>query len=83
MTREEERARALIADRLSRDDGLKTFLQDMRQDCLLQFQNSGPADTGTREEAHALLRAITKLESKLSAAAQVERLNQKRERHRV
>lgn len=80
MTRDEIRLKAEQADRLMRDDAFKAFVEEIRGDCIAAFVNSGPEDTGTREEAHGLLRAITKLQSKLSAAVAAEAIAAKREK---
>lgn len=87
MTRDEVHQRAVQADRLLRDEWLMAFLDECRADCLSDFENSGPEDTGTREEAHGLLRAITKLKQKLSAVKAAEAVEAKRDKrkdqHRV
>jgi hypothetical protein len=87
MTRDEIARRAAHAQRLIADEAFQGFVAEIRGDCVAAFVNSGPQDSGTREEAHALLRAITKLEQKLSAAAGDEKIaasrDQKKERHRV
>jgi len=82
MTREEIARRAANAARLMNDEGLQGFIEEIRGDCIAAFVNSGPDDTGTREEAHGLLRAITKLQQKLSAAASDEKVEAKRDKQR-
>ena len=73
------RIKAASARRLVADEAFQDFVADVRAQCLTIFENSGPADTGTREEAHALLRAITKLQGAISAASFAGALEQKRE----
>ena len=82
MTREEGAAKAPAADRLLRDEGFQQSMADIRAECLKAFEDSGPDDTGTREEAHALLRAITKLQQKLSATVSAESVAAKRDKQK-
>lgn len=82
MTRVEIAAKAAAADRLLRDEGFQQAMADIRAECLKAFEDSGPEDTGTREEAHALLRAITKLKQKLSATVSAESVAAKRDKQK-
>lgn len=74
--------RAHRAKRLRDDEAFQEFIQDVRTDALRQFERSGPADTATREEAHATLRALGRLTGKLDAAIAAENRQNKKGQHR-
>lgn len=44
------------------------FIAEIRADAFALFENSGPADVDTRNEAHAILQALTKITGKLDSA---------------
>jgi len=59
--------KAAVAARLNADEGFKAVMSEIREDALSAFVNSAAGDTATREEAHALLRALSKVDGKLRA----------------
>ena len=76
IRRKAARARAL------REAGLKAFLEEVRNDQLKAFQNSPKDGQDAREEAHAILRALTAIEQKMSTALAAEtRLKNKEDKH--
>ncbi|NKX42097.1 hypothetical protein HGG71_11565 [Rhodobacteraceae bacterium R_SAG2] len=52
----------------------------IRERHLAAFENSAPADTAAREQAHAMLRAITQLRAEMHSAIDDEAI--KKGRHR-
>ena len=56
------------ARRLKEDTAFQDFMQDVRDDQIRIFTTSGATDIELREEAHAILRALEQLQSKLDAA---------------
>jgi len=62
----EERAR--MARRLRDDEAFVFFTKEFREDCIAAFTDSGAKDSERREEAHTMLRALSKLCGKLDAA---------------
>lgn len=70
--------KAAWAERLRADDAWKWVISEMRDEAISQFTSSGAKDTERREEAHTLLRAITKMEGLLDAViAERDHLNKK------
>lgn len=56
------------AERLKKDPAFVAFLQEVRDAQLEAFAESGASDKEAREEAHAILRALAKLENVLEVA---------------
>lgn len=56
------------ARRLKEDTAFQDFMQNVRDDQIRIFTTSGATDIELREEAHAILRALEQLQSKLDAA---------------
>lgn len=73
--------RASRAQRLRDDEAFKEFLEDTRQLQAAVFldPNSQPEE---REEAHAIVRALSKLDSTLEAAIADWTVEQKKGQHR-
>ena len=66
------RIKADEARRLKSDSAFSAFVQEVRDDQMASFANSGVADVVAREEAHAILRALNQIEMKLDAAMTAE-----------
>ena len=56
------------AKRLKADTAFTDFIQDVRNEQIRLFTTSAAQDIEIREEAHAVLRALTKIEVQLDAA---------------
>lgn len=68
------RIKAEDAKRLKNDTAFSDFIQDVRDEQIRLFTTSGAQDIEQREEAHAILRALTKIEVELDAAIAAETL---------
>ena len=62
------------AKRLKNDTAFSDFIKDVRNEQIRLFTTSGAQDIEAREEAHAVLRALTKIEVELDAAIMAETL---------
>ena len=62
------------AKRLKTDTSFMQFIEDVRNEQIRLFTTSGAQDIEVREEAHAVLRALTKIEVELDAAIMAETL---------
>ena len=62
------------AKRLKADTSFTDFIQDVRNEQIRLFTTSAAQDIEIREEAHAVLRALTKIEVELDAAIMAETL---------
>ena len=74
------RIRADEARRLKSDSAFSDFLQEVREEQMSNFANSGAADTAAREEAHAIMRALNQIEMKLDAAITAETFLDRKQR---
>lgn len=70
----EIRIQAEDAKRLKNDTAFSDFIQDVRDEQIRLFTTSGAQDIEQREEAHAILRALNKIEVQLDAAIAAETL---------
>lgn len=68
------RIKAEDAKRLKNDTAFTQFIEDVRNEQIRLFTTSGAQDIEQREEAHAILRALTKIEVELDAAIMAETL---------
>ena len=68
------RIKAEDAKRLKNDTAFKQFIEDVRNEQIRLFTTSAAQDIEQREEAHAILRALTKIEVELDAAIMAETL---------
>tara|TARA_Y100000015_G_scaffold16094_1_gene15424 strand:- start:2775 stop:3011 length:237 start_codon:yes stop_codon:yes gene_type:complete len=68
------RIKAEDAKRLKNDTAFTQFIEDVRNEQIRLFTTSGAQDIEQREEAHAILRALTKIEVELDAATMAETL---------
>ena len=68
----EIRIKADEARRLKADSAFSAFVQDVRDEQMRLFANSGAADVAAREEAHGIIRALNQIEMKLDAAITAE-----------
>jgi len=65
------------------DEAFQDAITEVRQAQITAFENSGSAGVAIREEAHAILRALTKIISALEAPAKDLKVEEKqKERHR-
>lgn len=74
--------KASRAKRLRDDEAFQDLMAEVRNDAIAAFVNSGAADAAAREEAHALLRALSKIEGTLEAAIGAKTLADKKGQHR-
>ena len=56
------------AERLKNDTAFMQFVEDVRNEQVRLFTTSAAQDVEQREEAHAILRALNKIEVQLDAA---------------
>jgi len=70
----ETRIKSEDAKRLKNDTAFSDFIEDVRNEQIRLFRTSGAQDIEQREEAHAILRALTKIEVELDAAIMAETL---------
>jgi hypothetical protein len=68
------RIQANEAKRLKADTAFQQFVQVVREDQMRIFANSAASDVEAREEAHAIIRALNKIEVSLDAAIGAETL---------
>jgi hypothetical protein len=68
------RIQAEDAKRLKNDTAFKQFVENVRNEQIRLFTTSAAQDIEVREEAHAVLRALTKIEVELDAAIMAETL---------
>ena len=71
---------AQTAQRLANNDDFKVFLDITRQSALNAFENSGIDQPEIREEAHATLRVLKRIQQQLDAAVSNEVLNQHKQK---
>jgi hypothetical protein len=76
----ETRIKADEARRLKTDTAFVAFLQEVRDEQIKLFANSGAADVAAREEAHAIMRALNQIEIKLDAATTAEKFLDRKQR---
>ena len=74
MMTTEIRITADEAKRLKADTAFLLFCDKVREDQLRVFADSGVDDVSTREQAHAILRALKLIQSQLDAAISAERM---------
>ena len=77
----EERARA--AKGLRDDEAFKFFIEEVREQAIQAFATSGKDQQAVREEAHSVLRAITKIVGTLDAAVAAQTNIEKRRKKHV
>lgn len=77
----EIRIQAQEARRLKNDTAFKQFVQDVRDLQVRIFTNSAAQDIESREEAHAVLRALTQIEMQLDAAIGAETMLDRKQRN--
>ena len=70
----EIRIKAEDAKRLKNDTAFTQFVEDVRNEQIRLFTTSDAQDVEQREEAHAILRALNKIEVELDAAIMAETL---------
>lgn len=68
------RIKAEDAKRLKNDTAFTQFIEDVRNEQIRLFTTSGANDIEQREEAHAIVRALNKIEVELDAAIMAETL---------
>lgn len=76
------RERAAQAERLAADSAFQALIQDVRNDAISQFLNSEPNDAEARDDAHAMVRALEKIEGRLAAYVDAFKIEQHKDRHR-
>jgi len=68
------------AKRLKKDTVFVRFMDDVRDDQMRVFANSEASDVDVREEAHAIIRALNKIEMFLDAAIAAEAMLDRKQR---
>lgn len=68
------------AKRLKKDTAFLRFMDDVRDDQMRVFANSEASDVDAREEAHAIIRALNKIEMFLDAAIAAEAMLDRKQR---
>jgi len=76
----EVRIKADEARRLKADSAFSAFVQEVRDEQIKLFADSGAADVAVREEAHAMMRALNQIEVKLDAAITAETFLDRKQR---
>ena len=77
----EIRIQAQEARRLKNDTAFQQFVQDVRDLQVRIFTNSAAQDIESREEAHAVLRALDQIEMQLNAAIAAETMLDRKQRN--
>ena len=67
------------AERLKNDTAFMQFVEDVRNEQVRLFTTSAAQDVEQREEAHAMLRALNKIEVQLDAAIAAKTLLDRKE----
>tara|TARA_B100001113_G_scaffold205553_1_gene168553 strand:- start:56 stop:292 length:237 start_codon:yes stop_codon:yes gene_type:complete len=67
------------AERLKNDTAFMQFVEDVRNEQIRLFTTSAAQDVEQREEAHAILRALNKIEVQLDAAIAAKTLLDRKE----
>lgn len=67
------------AERLKNDTSFMQFVEDVRNEQIRLFTTSAAQDVEQREEAHAILRALNKIEVQLDAAIAAKTLLDRKE----
>ena len=75
----EVRIAADDAERLKNDTAFMQFVEDVRNEQIRLFTTSAAQDVEQREEAHAILRALNKIEVQLDAAIAAKTLLDRKE----
>jgi hypothetical protein len=75
----EVRIAADDAERLKNDTAFTQFVEDVRNEQIRLFTTSRAQDVEQREEAHAILRALNKIEVQLDAAIAAKTLLDRKE----
>ena len=75
----EIRIQAEDAKRLKNDTAFTQFIEDVRNEQIRLFTTSDAQDVEQREEAHAILRALNKIEVQLDAAIAAKTLLDRKE----
>lgn len=68
------------AKRLKKDTAFMRFVDDVREDQMRVFANSEASEIDSREEAHAIIRALNKIEMFLDAAIAAEAMLDRKQR---
>ena len=69
------------AKRLKNDTAFKQFVENVRENQMLIFANSGASEVEAREVAHAILRAVNQIEITLDAAITAEVILDRKQRN--
>ena len=76
----EIRIKADEARRLKADTAFMYFVQEVRDDQIKVFTDSGASDVEAREAAHGIILALNQIEMKLDAAITAETFLDRRQR---
>lgn len=75
--------KAAWAKRLRGDEAFQMFMAEVREDAMQAFANSAADETAKREEAHAILRALGKLDGALQTAINAKAVKDKKGQDRA
>ena len=75
----ETRIKSEDAKRLKNDTAFSDFIEDVRNEQIRLFTTSAAQDVEQREEAHAILRALNKIEVQLDAVIAAKTLLDRKE----
>lgn len=70
--------KAAWAKRLRGDEAFQMFMAEVREDAIAAFTESAADDTAKREEAHAILRALGKIDGALQTAINAKAVKDKK-----
>jgi len=83
MTKDDTIRRANRAKALMQSDAFRDVMQDLRDRQIAAFVNSAAEQSDARENAHAMVRALNKIEEALQADVDAGTLlDKQKERHR-
>jgi len=78
----ETERRAARAKRLRADETFQQVMKELKDEAIAAFLSSGAQDSAARDEAHAMTRALSRIEGKLESWIAAQSLAEKRSQHR-
>jgi len=70
--------KAAWAKRLRADEAFQMFMAEVREDAMQAFATSAAHESEKREEAHAILRGLSKLDGVLNSAINAKAVSDKK-----
>lgn len=74
--------KANAAKQLRENEAFQMFVGEVHDAAIADFVNSAASDIETREEAHAILRALAEINRRLSVAENAKSINDRKGQHR-